>query len=127
MRRSAGQLQSVVVAVRSGGKLRHGPKPRVGRLQVRKRSKAAWADRLVAVFLGEIRLVQGASADVLGVQAGRTPELMLDPEAPLLEVGRAQLAAGRRRHRHGRKARRGICLRGRAGKLTAPRTLKLKA
>ena len=123
MRRSARQLQSVVVAVRTGGKLRHGPKPGVGRLHVRKGSKAAWADGLVTIFLGEIRLVQGASAHVLGVQAGRTSELMLDPEAPLLEVGRAQLAARRRRHRHGRKARPGGGLRGRAGKLTARRIL----
>ena len=61
------------MAVRAGGELGDGSEPGIGRLQIRERSKAARAHRLIAVHLGQIRLVHGARADILRVNAAVLP------------------------------------------------------
>jgi hypothetical protein len=65
----------VVVAVRARSKLSHGGEAGIGRLPVRKRREASLAHSLVSVDLREIGLVHRASADVLGLQAGRRSKL----------------------------------------------------
>ena len=99
------------MAVRAGGKLRDGAESRIGRLRVGKRSEAAVADGLIAVHLREIRLIHGARANVLHMDAARGSELVLDSEAPLHEVRRVKFAARNGGDRDRRKTVRGIRLR----------------
>src|ERR1017187_712027 len=80
------QLQAVVVAVGSGRKLRHRGEPRIGRLHVGKWSKASKAHGLVAIDLRQIGLIQSTGTYILGLNAARISELMLNSQTPLHEV-----------------------------------------
>src|ERR1035441_6339822 len=111
----AGELQAMVVAVGAGGELGDGAKPRVRRLRVGERGKAAWAHRLISVGLRQVRLVYRTRADVLSAYAPRRSKLMFDAKAPLHKVRRVKLTIGHRRHRDGGKTRGGIGLWSRAG------------
>ena len=85
------ELKPVVVAVRTGRELRHRRKSRIGWLHVWEWREASWAYRLVAVYLRQIGLVDGASANVLRLDTGCRSELMLNAQAPLHEVRRVKL------------------------------------
>ena len=63
------QLKAMVVTVGAGGELRDGAKPRIRRLRVGERGKAALAHRLITVDLRRVRLVHRARADVLRAHA----------------------------------------------------------
>ena len=110
-----GDLEAVVVAVRAGRELGDGAESWIGGLREGERYETAFADGLVAVHLREIRLIHGARADVLHVDAARGSELVFDAEAPLQEVGRVKFAGGHRGDRDWRKAARGIRLSLRRG------------
>ena len=74
------ELKAVVVAVRAGGKLRHRGESRIGWLHVGERRKTSLAHRLIAIDLREIRLVDGARADVL--RLARWPSFRTDAPCP---------------------------------------------
>src|SRR5271168_5285411 len=99
------------MAVLAGGEPCHGSEARVGGLEIGEGRKAAVAYGLVSVDLGEIRLVDGAGADVLRLQTGRRSELMFDSEAPLHEIRCVQLAVRHAGDGDGRNTGCGISLR----------------
>src|SRR5258708_3578650 len=96
-----GELQAVVIAAGSGRELGHRGKPGISRLSVREWSKAAWTCGLKTVHLGHIRLVYGARAHVLRLEAGCGSKLMFQTKTPLHEIGSVELAIrnGRNNHR----------------------------
>ena len=55
------ELKAVVMAVRTGGELRHRRKSRIGWLHVGKWREAPWAHRLIAIHLRQIGLIDGTS------------------------------------------------------------------
>jgi len=99
-----GELKAVVVTARAGGKLCHGTKPWIFRLEVRKWSKTALANRLITVHLHQIWLVHRTRSDILRLRTGGTSELMFDPQAPLHEVRRMKFTVRHCRDRYWRKA-----------------------
>ncbi len=111
------------MAARAGGKLSDGTKARIDCLLVGKRRKAALANGLIAVHLREVWLVYSARADVLRVDASGSPQLMLQAETPLHEIGRMKFSIGHCGNGDGRKTSSGIRQRGRAGKLALPKAL----
>src|SRR5271157_1020722 len=104
------ELKAVVLTVLAGGKLCHRAEPWIDRLHVGEWRETALAHRLVAVHLGQIRLVHRARADVLRLQTGRGSELMFNPQAPLHKIRGVQLAVGHCCHRDWWKTACGTCL-----------------
>src|ERR1700677_1058368 len=86
------KLQGIIVAVRPRAQLRHGAKSRVRWLAVGKWRKTAAAHGLVTVHLCLVRLVHCARAHILCAKIDSRSDLALQPQAPLHEVGRMQLA-----------------------------------
>src|SRR5437879_12767048 len=105
-----GELKAVVVPVRAVGKLCNGTKPWIFRLEVRKCSKTALANRLITVHLRQVWLVHRTRPDILRLHTGRTSELMFDPQAPLHEVRRMEFTVRHRRDLYWRKACCRACL-----------------
>src|ERR1035437_7170493 len=105
----------MVVTVGAGGELCDGAKPRVRRLRIGERRKAALAHGLITVGLRQVRLVYRARAHVLSVYTPRRSKLMFDAKAPLHKVRRVKLTIGHRRHGDGGKTRGGIGPWSRAG------------
>jgi hypothetical protein len=58
------------VVLRTGEELRYRSKSGIGGLRKRERRKAAGADRLITIHLGQIRLVHRAGTDVLRLNRG---------------------------------------------------------
>src|SRR5271169_4776814 len=96
-----GNLQPVVMTIRSCGKLRHGGKPGIRGLPVGKRRKAPWAYRLMTIHLRLKGLVYGAGSDVLCVNAPHGSQFMLQTKAPLHEIGRMKFPVRYGRDGHG--------------------------
>src|SRR5258708_5905111 len=107
------------MAVCSGGELRNSAKPRVTWIRVRKRREAPRAYGLISVHLRHVRLVDGASPDVLRSHVCAASELMLERKAPLHEVGCTELAARNGGHRNWRQTRVRVCARGGAREFSA--------
>src|SRR6516164_738821 len=99
------------MAVGAGRKLRDCAKSRIGRLQIRERGKAALAYGLIAVYLGQIRLVHGSRAHVLRAHTRCTSKLMLYSETPLHKIRCVELARRDRCDCNGREASSGARLR----------------
>src|SRR6202140_4824318 len=112
-----GQLQAMVVTVRTGGKLRHGSESRIRRLRIGKRREAPLTDCLIAVHLRQIRLIYSTGADVLCVDACRSSQFMFQTKTPLHEVRRMKFSIRYRRDGDWGKTSCGIRLFRRAGKL----------
>src|SRR5260370_21208932 len=91
---SSVQLEAVVVTARAGGKLGHRSKSGIGCLPVRVGRKTAGADGLIAIYLRQVRLVQGSRAHVLRAHAARVSELVLDAKAPLHKIRSTKFAIG---------------------------------
>src|SRR5271156_3310965 len=105
------------MAARAGGKLRDRAKALIGCLLVGERPKAALANGLIAVHLREVWLVYSPRADVLRVDASGSPQLVLQAETPLHEIGRLKFSIGHCGDGNWRKTRCRICQRGCTGKL----------
>ena len=101
------------MAVRARVQLRHLPETRIFRLPVGERREAALADRLIAVRLRLVGLVDRARAYVLSSQIESVADLVLDPKAPLHEVRRMELAVRNRGDGNRREA--GVRIRQRRG------------
>src|ERR1700688_1279158 len=112
-----GQLQAIVVTVRTGGKLRHSSESRIRRLRIGKRREAPLTDRLIAVHLRQIGLIYSTGADVLCVDASRGSQFMFQTKTPLHEVRRMKFSIRYRRDGDWGKTSCGIRLFRRAGKL----------
>src|ERR1700675_3763231 len=112
-----GQLQAIVVTVRTGGKLRHGSESRIRRLRIGKRREAPLTDCLIAVHLRQIRLIYSTGADVLCVDASRGSQFMFQTKTPLHEVRRMKFSIRYRRDGNWGKTGWGIRLFRRAGDL----------
>src|SRR5579864_5374076 len=109
------ELKAVIAAACAGGKLRYRAQPAIGGLQIRKRGEASRTDSLVAVYLGQIRLMECPSANVLRADARRGSELVFESNTPLHEIRRVELTVGHCSNGDRRKTCAGICLRRRAG------------
>src|SRR5271157_1865955 len=72
------QLQAVIVAVGTRGKLCYRREPRIGWLHVREWSKASLAYGLVSIDLRQVRLIHRAGAHILRMNAACITELVLD-------------------------------------------------
>src|ERR1700693_4694991 len=112
-----GQLQAIVVTVRTGGKLRDGSESRIRRLHIGKRREAPLTDRLIAVHLRQIWLIYSTGADVLCVDASRGSQFMFETKTPLHEVWRMKFSILYRRDGDWRETSCGIRLFRRAGRL----------
>src|ERR1700674_549075 len=93
------------MTVRPSVQLRHWPEARIFRLPVWERRETAVADRLVAVHLRLVGLVDRARAYILSPQIESIAHLVLDCKTPLHEVGRMKLAIRNGGDRNRRKAR----------------------
>src|SRR6202140_3564266 len=113
-----GQLQAMVVTVRTGGKLRHGSESRIRRLRIGKRREAPLTDCLIAINLRQIRLIYSTGADILCMDASRGSQFMFQTKTPLHEVWRMKFSIRYRRDGDWGKTSCRIRLFRRAGKLT---------
>ena len=106
----------IVATICASGELRHCPESWISRASIRKRRKAAVADRLISVHLRQIRLVYRAGAN-LRVDASRSSQLVFQAKTPLHEIRCMEFAIRHRRDGDCRQASRRIRLCRCTGKL----------
>jgi hypothetical protein len=88
-------------SVRTRGELRYCAESGIRRLRIGKRRKTTRTDRLMAVHLRKIWLVDRAGANVLRMDACCRSKLMFKAKTPLHEVGRVKFSIGHRRDSDG--------------------------
>src|SRR5215469_15269266 len=80
------KLKTVVMAVCASRKLCDCTEPWISWLAIRKRSKTVLAHGLIAIDLGEVRLINCARTDILRLHTGGSSDLMFNTKAPLHKV-----------------------------------------